>query len=229
MKKGRKMEKTIIILLLGSSFFARAQSQQSTIKFKQFGVFAGIGLTNVFENNVVNIRPGFYNMPLKLESKPSLEIGITYTLPILGNSFSYKPELGFLTGRYVQNNDNNLNPPFSQHVMLDNHFETISLRSIAEINLPLIRNAESFLFGFGPTLNFTSPNSKTETQVDASNVWNLQYSNKFFLGGKAYIGISKNNSTIKLTYTYLKLNSEYRDIPNAPFYTLGIIYEHKIF
>jgi hypothetical protein len=219
------MIKFIYIILLTCSLFT-AKAQHSAFKPKRFAVFAGIGLTNAFENNSTNSWPGFTNVPFKFVSKPSIEIGFNHVIPIIEDLVSFKSEFAILTGRNVQNASIN---GFTQPIVYDNKFEAISVKSLAEFNMPLINENEYILFGFGPSLYFTSSDSKTELIVDSYNVGDFKYSNKFSLGAKIFIGLSRNNSVIKFNYNYLKLNSQSRDIPFAPFYTLGITYEHKIF
>ena len=206
--------KFIGILLILQSFFIKAQTQINSSISPEIGIYAGIGLTNAFENNSINRLPRFTNVPFKFVSKPSLELGIQYTIPIVSSLIYFKSELGIITGQYVHNAS--INGGYQQ-ISYDSHFEALSYRSIAELNLPLASDSEFLLFGFGPALNFTSSDSMTEMIVDSYNVGNFKYSNKFNLGAKVFIGLSKKNSAIKFNYNYVKLNSQSIDIPFAPF------------
>ena len=221
------IRKILFIFLIGNSIIANAQNKISIKNNKRFGIYAGIGITNAFENNTVNNWPKFTNIPFTIESKPSLEFGISYTLPLVENLLSLKSELGILTGKYVQK------ASFQGYLITyDNHFETLNLKGLAELKLPLNNNSELIIFGLGPGLNFTSSTSQTDQTIlsySANYKYNIEYSNKFFLGAKAYLGLAKNNSVIKFDYNWVKMSSSNRDIPFAPFYTFGITYEHKIF
>lgn len=198
--------------------------QTQSKKDKRFGVFAGVGLTNIFDHNKVNRFPGYSTMPFKTESKPSVDVGLSYTLPIIDNLIAFKSEFGILAGRYDQNTTIQ-----GSTLVYINHFESISLKCLGEFRMPLVRDTDMLIFGMGPSVNFTSSTSKTEQNYASRNIGNSEYSNKFFLGAKAYVGLSRNNSVIKIDYNWVKMSSSNRDIPFAPFYSLGISYEHKIF
>jgi hypothetical protein len=216
--------KLLFVILLGCSIIMNGQNQTSIIKDKRFGVFAGIGLTNVFEFNKVNRWPKYYTMPFTIESKPSVDVGLSYTLPIIDNLIAFKSEFGILACRYDQNTTVQ-----GSTLVYINHFESLSLKGLGEFRMPLVRDTDMLLFGMGPSVNFTSSTSKTEQNYASRNIGNSEYSNKFFLGAKAYVGLARYNSVIKFDYNWVKMSSSNRDIPFAPFYTLGITYEHKIF
>jgi hypothetical protein len=217
------MKKSLLfVAILCNSIIMNGQTQSK--KDKRFGVFAGVGLTNVFDHNKVNRFPGYSTMPFKTESKPSVDVGLSYTLPIIDNLISIKSELGILTSRYDQSSTVQ-----GSSLTYINHFESLSLKGLGEFNMPIVRDTDRLIFGMGPSLNFTSSESKTETNYANRNIGNSVYSNKFFLGAKAYVGLARNNSVIKIDYNWVKMNSSSRDIPFAPFYSLCITYEHKIF
>jgi len=219
------MKKSLLLIaMVCYSIIMNSQNQTPIKKDKRFGVFAGIGLTNVFDYNKVNRWPGYYTMPFTTESKPSVDIGLSFTLPIVDNLIALKSELGILTSRYDQSATVQ-----GSSLTYINHFESISLKGLGEFRMPLVRDTDMLLFGLGPSVNFTSSTSKTEQNYASRNIGNSEYSNKFFLGAKAYIGLARNNSVIKFDYNWVKMSSSFRDIPFAPFYTLGITYEHKIF
>ena len=195
---------------------------------KRFGIFAGGGYTNIFENHKVDTWSKYSNFPFTIESKPSIEFGINYTIPIVKNLLFLKSEIGILTGKYNQKGVIQ-----GINITYDNRFETLNLKGIVELRVPLRNDSETFIFGVGPGFNFSNSKSNTEqTLKDRSsinNITNIEYSNKIRLGTKALIGFEKNNSTIQINYNWIKFSSSYPEIPFAPFYTLGITYEHKIF